>query len=396
MALAEIGDTPARMDAGEVSADAIPRDYNFAADILSRNLAAGRAGKPAYIDAGGSWTYGQLADRVERFSAALRASGIAREDRILIALLDTIDWPTAFLGAIKAGIVPVPVNTLLTEDDYKFMLSDSRAKMLVVSEALYPKFENAIKSSPDLAHVVVSGANAHGHKRFEDIIGSAKPDGYSAPTTRDDMCFWLYTSGSTGKPKGAVHVHSSLPLTADLYGTPVAALKESDLCHSVAKLFFAYGLGNAMTFPLSVGATVVLNSERPTPEGVAALLKKHPVTVLFGVPTFYGAFLASPAAPQRAEVKLRRAISAGEALPADIAKRFAERYGVEISRRPRHHRDAAHLSHQPSRRHEVRHHRQAGRRLRDQAGRRRRQSGEERRDGRALCARADQRHHVLE
>ncbi|MBI4276082.1 MAG: benzoate-CoA ligase family protein [Rhizobiales bacterium] len=319
------------MGVTETPIDAIPRDYNFAADILARNLAAGRANKAAFIDTRGSWTYGQLADRVERFSAALRALGIAREQRIMIALTDTIDWPTAFLGAIKAGIVPVPVNTLLTEDDYKFMLTDSRAKALVVSEALYAKFGGIIKSCPDLAHVIVSGDNAQGHKRFEDVVVSAKPDGATAPTTRDDMCFWLYTSGSTGKPKGAVHVHASLPLTADLYGTPIAGLKESDVIHSVAKLFFAYGLGNAMTFPMSVGATVVLNAERPTPDGVSALLKKHPITVFFGVPTFYGAFLASPAAPQRSELKLRRAISAGEALPPDIAKRFAERYGVEIS-----------------------------------------------------------------
>jgi benzoate-CoA ligase len=332
MALAEAKAAAGRTEhAAETPADDIPRDYNFAADILKRNLDAGRAGKPAYIDARGSFTYGALADRVDRFSAALRALGIRREERILIALLDTVDWPTAFLGAVKAGIIAVPVNTLLTEDDYAFMLADSRAKALVVSEALYPKFEKVIRGAPDLAHVIVSGDNAHGHKRFEDVIASAKPDGYTAPTTRDDMCFWLYTSGSTGKPKGAVHVHASLPLTANLYGTPIAGLQESDVVYSVAKLFFAYGLGNAMTFPMSVGATTVLNAERPTPEGVAALLKKHPVTVFFAVPTFYGAFLASPAAPQKSEIRIRRAISAGEALPADIAKRFFDRYGVEIS-----------------------------------------------------------------
>ena len=136
----------------------IPRDYNFAADILSRNLAAGRASKPVFIDSRASWTYGQLADRVDRFGAFLRAKGIRREERILICLLDSIDWPTAFLGALKAGVVAVPVNTLMTEADYQFMLADSRARMLVVSEALYPKFAGLIKGAPDLAHVVVSGA----------------------------------------------------------------------------------------------------------------------------------------------------------------------------------------------------------------------------------------------
>jgi benzoate-CoA ligase family protein len=310
---------------------AVPRDYNFAADVLQANLDAGRANKPAYIDARGTHTYGQLAGRVARFGASLRSLGVKREERILLALTDTIDWPTAFLGALKAGVIAVPVNTLLTEDDYRFMLADSRAKVLVVSEVLYPKFEKIIKESPDLVHIVVSGDNAQGHKRFEDVLNTAKPEPYTAPTTSDDMAFWLYTSGSTGKPKGAVHVHASLKLTADLYGTPVAGIKESDLVYSVAKLFFAYGLGNAMTFSLSVGATTVLLGDRPTPDGVAALLRKYPITVFYAVPTFYAAFLNNPNAPKRDEVKIRRCISAGEALPEEIARSWKERYGVEIS-----------------------------------------------------------------
>jgi benzoate-CoA ligase family protein len=309
---------------------ALPRDYNFAADVLERNLAAGRANKVAYIDARGTYTYGQLAGRVARFGAALRSLGLRREERVLIALADTIDWPTAFLGCLKAGIIAVPVNTLLTEDDYRFMLADSRAKCLLVSEPLFAKFEKLISESPDIEHVIVSGENPHGYRLFEDLIGATEPEPYTAPTTCDDMAFWLYTSGSTGKPKGAVHVHGSLKLTADLYGTPVADVKESDVVYSVAKLFFAYGLGNAMTFPLSVGATVVLNPDRPTPDGVAALLRKYPITMFFAVPTFYAAFLASPNAPQRSEVKMRRCISAGEALPEEIARTWAERYGVEI------------------------------------------------------------------
>src|SRR6266436_5010274 len=285
--------------------DAIPRSYNFAADIIERNLKAGRANKPVYIDPRGSWTYGALAERVDRFGHVLRTLGIRREERILLALLDTIDWPTAFLGAIKAGVVPIPVNTLMTEDDYRFMLADSRAKVLVVSEALFPKFANLIGSMPDLMHVIVSGDNARGHRRFEDALATARPDSYTAPTTRDDVCFWLYTSGSTGRPKGAVHVHASLRLTSDLYAVGVLGLKESDVCFSVAKLFFAYGLGNAMTFPMMVGATTVLLPDRPTPDGVAKILREQPVTVFYAVPTFYAAFLASPNAPARSEVKLR-------------------------------------------------------------------------------------------
>src|SRR5215831_3713333 len=308
----------------------VPRGYNFAADVLQSNLAAGRAEKPAYIDGRRTLSYRQLADHVARFGAALRGLGIRREERVLIALTDTVDWPIAFLGCLKAGIIAVPVNTLLTEDDYRFMLADSRAKCLVVSEALFPKFEKLIGESADLEHVIVSGANPHGYRLFDDVIGADEPEDYTAPTVADDMAFWLYTSGSTGKPKGAVHVHASLKLTADLYGTPIAGLKESDVVYSVAKLFFAYGLGNAMTFPLTVGATTVLNPERPTPDGVAALLRQHPVTVFFAVPTFYAAFLANPNVPQKSDVKIRRCISAGEALPEGIAKRWKDRYGVDI------------------------------------------------------------------
>ena len=144
------------------------------------------------------------------------------------------------------------------------------------------------------------------------------------------MCFWLYTSGSTGRPKGAVHVHANLRLTADLYGIGVLGLEESDVCYSVAKLFFAYGLGNAMTFPMAVGATTVLSPERPTPDTVAAILRQHPVTVFYAVPTFYAAFLASPAAPKRSDLKLRSCVSAGEALPPDVGRRWKESYGVDV------------------------------------------------------------------
>jgi benzoate-CoA ligase len=310
--------------------DTISRGYNFAADILERNLAAGRTGKTAYIDARGSTTYGELAERAERFGHALRTLGIRREERILICLTDTIDWPIAFLGALKAGVVPVPVNTLLTEDDYAYMLEDSRARMLLVSDEIYPKFAAAIAASKDLGHVIVSGDNVHGHMPFGDLLKTAPAEPYTAPTTRDDMGFWLYTSGSTGKPKGAVHTHADLKLTDDLYAKPVLGIGANDVCYSVAKLFFAYGLGNALTFPMSVGATTVLLSSRPTPDVVAELLKKHQVTVFYAVPTFYAGFLASPAAPERAAVNLRCCISAGEALPPEVGRRWRERYGVDI------------------------------------------------------------------
>jgi benzoate-CoA ligase family protein len=308
---------------------AVPRLYNFADDVLARNLTAGRSEKFAYIDPRGTWSYGQLAERVARCGNLLRSLGIRREQRILVCLTDTIDWPTSFLGAIKAGIVPVPVNTLMSEAEYRFILEDSRARLLIVSEELYARFANLISSCPDIERVLVSGNQGFGHTLFEDALQAAAATEYTAPTTRDEMCFWLYTSGSTGQPKAAVHVHAAPRFTNDCYGADVLGLTENDVVYSVSKLSFAYGLGNAMTFPLFAGATTVLTSERPTPNSVAELLQLHGVTVFFAVPTFYAGFLATNPV-ERATLRLRCCISAGEALPVNVGQSWSERFGVDI------------------------------------------------------------------
>src|SRR3981081_4029889 len=377
MALADVAVKSAGAVDPRAAAEAIPRSYNFAADILERNLAAGRAGKTVYIDPRGSWTYGQLAERVDRFGNVLRALGIRCEERVLLALLDTIDWPTAFLGAIKAGVVPIPVNTLMTEDDYRFMLADSRAKVLVVSEALFPKFANLIGASPDLMHVIVAGNNACGHRLFEDLLAQADARAATAATTRDDICFWLYTSGSTGRPKGAGHAHANLRLTADLYGDGVLGLKEADVCFSVAKLFFAYGLGNALTFPMAVGATTILSPYRPTPQGVAALLCRH------------------AREPGRAPTRGREAEILHLRRRSPAARRWAALAGALRRRRARRHRldrDAPHRHLELSRRGEIRHDRQTGAGLRHPPrGRRRQCDQNQRRDGRIAGPRAHRR-----
>ncbi len=300
----------------------IPRDYNAAEDLVGGNLKAGRAGKMAYIDDAGQCTFGELADRVNRFGKHLLSLGLRMEDRILIAMHDSIDWPVAFLGAIKAGIVPVAVNTLLTPKDYEYMLSDSRAKALLVSQALQPQFEPFIGNLPFLKHVLVPP--------FRNLLEKSDPSLSPAATTSDDPCFWLYSSGSTGMPKGTVHVHSSMRLSAELYAKGVLGLKESDLVFSAAKFFFAYGLGNSLSFPLAVGATAVLMAERPTPDAVFKRLTEKKPTVFYGVPTLYAALLASPAFPKKEVLNLRTCISAGEALPPQIAKSFNEKTGIEI------------------------------------------------------------------
>jgi benzoate-CoA ligase len=306
-----------------------PRQYNAAVDLIGRNLAAGRGRKIAVRDDRGVYSYDDLADRVGRFAGLLTGLGIAMEQRILLCLLDTIDFPTAFLGAIKAGIVPVPVNTLLTSADYDFMLRDSRARVLVVSSALLPSFAPILANHPDL-EIIVSGEGDHDHPRVADLLEEADGDVAAAPTSCDDVCFWLYSSGSTGTPKGTVHLHSHLVSTAELYAEPVLGIAEDDVVFSAAKLFFAYGLGNAMTFPLSVGATAVLMAERPTPAAVSRVLREHQPTIFYCVPTLYGALLASPELPAKTELALRRCVSAGEALPEDLGKRWEERFGVEI------------------------------------------------------------------
>ena len=302
--------------------------YNAAVDLIERNLAA-RPDKIAYIDESGRYSFAELAERVNRCASALTGLGLAMEARVMLCLTDTIDFPSAFLGAIKAGLVPVAVNTLLTSNDYDFLLRDSRAQALIASEPLLPVFKPILGDSPFLKHVVVSG-NYSAYPRLADLMAAGESHCTVAPTRADDACFWLYSSGSTGTPKGTVHAQMSPIRTAELYAQPILGIQESDVVFSAAKLFFAYGLGNALSFPLSVGATTVLLSERPTPASVCRILRQHRPTIFYGVPTLYSALLASPDLPKREELNLRRCTSAGEALPPDVGRRWLEHTGVDI------------------------------------------------------------------
>ena len=308
----------------------IPRDYNAAHDLLARN--SGYPDKLAFIDAssGSTLSYGELDNQAHRFANALRAQGFAPESRILLAMLDTPEWPVAFLGCILAGVVPVAANTLLTTQDFDFMLRDSRAQGLIVSKTLLPVFESLIGKIPTLRTVITAGDDSASNTALAHMLRAQPATKTIAPTCADDPCFWLYSSGSTGTPKGTVHLHSHLIQTAELYGRGVLGIQASDVVYSAAKLFFAYGLGNGLTFPMSVGATAVLLPARPTPAEVFAILKKHQPTIFYGVPTLYAALLADPARPQQSELKLRVCTSAGEALPAEIGKKWTAQYGCDI------------------------------------------------------------------
>ena len=310
--------------------------FNFAAHLMAAN--AGRPDKAAFVDDQGSLSYWELELQVRRVAAGLRAVGLRREERVLLLMHDCTDWPVCFLGALYAGLVPVAVNTLLTADDYAYMLEHSRAQLVMVSGALLPTLNAALtRSDHEVGRVLVSRPAAPLHPSEADLeafLKSHEPAPRPAATHADDPAFWLYSSGSTGRPKGTVHSHANPYWTAELYGQRVLGLTESDVCFSAAKLFFAYGLGNGLSFPMSVGATTLLMADRATPDAVF----RHWVgevggvkpTAFFGAPTGFAGMLAHPALPSRESVALRLVSSAGEALPAELGERFKRHFGVDI------------------------------------------------------------------
>ena len=318
------------------------RPYNAVTDFVDSHIAQGRADKLAFIDPERSLSYGDLQARSIRFVNGLRALGLGHEDRVALLLHDTVDYPVAFWGTIRAGSIAIPLNTFLNAPQYAFMLADSRAAALVVDTSLIPTIAPVIAALPHLKTIILVGGGADDKAtlaafpgravhRFEDVIAAASEAPFTAPTVSDEVAFWLYTSGSTGEPKGVKHVHTNLMATARLFGQGVLGITENDVVHSASKLFFAYGLGNAMSFPLSVGATAVLWPHRPTPEGVFEIMRRHRPTVFYGVPSLYTALLAHKEICQGAgSDRLRVCVSAGEALPAHIGERWRDVTGVDV------------------------------------------------------------------
>ncbi|MBI4273922.1 MAG: benzoate-CoA ligase family protein [Rhizobiales bacterium] len=305
-------------------------DYNAAVDFVDRNVDEGRGEKVAFIDPSRTITYRQLRDAASRVGSVLTRFAVEPEDRVAMVMLDTVDFPIVFWGTIRAGIIPVLLNTRLTVDQYRFVLEDSRAKVAFVSPALLPVVEEAASGLTTLKEIIITGGGLDSRPRLDTLLANeitAEP----ARTCSDEVAYWLYSSGTTGPPKGVMHVHSTPMQAARLAGQDRIGICANDLVFSAAKLFFSYGLGNAILCPQSVGATSVLYPERPTPQTVFETLHAYQPTMFYAVPTLYAAILASPDCPsERNSKRLRLCFSAGEPLPAHIGEEWKRRYGLDI------------------------------------------------------------------
>ncbi|MDQ3912004.1 MAG: benzoate-CoA ligase family protein [Actinomycetota bacterium] len=308
----------------------VPEWYN-ASLILDRNLEAGREDKVVIYCGDEEVTYGELARRANRFGHALKKElGVEQEDRVLMVLSDTSSFPTAFFGAMRIGAIPVPVNTLVDADEYRFYVENSRAKVVVADGESYEKVRDALDRSQEPVELVLADGRVEGVRILEDLLESGEDELSPADTHKDDAAFWLYSSGSTGNPKGVVHLHHDIDYTCETYARHVLEIDESDRTFSTTKLFHAYGFGNGISFPYWAGASSVLLAGRPTPEAVLETIRSYEPTLFFSAPTLYNSILDYPRAEDYDLSFIRLCASAAEALPSHVWHRWKETYGVTI------------------------------------------------------------------
>jgi len=311
----------------------LPHDFNAAAYFVDRHLREGRSTRTAIECGEECVTYAQLQERINRLGNALLALNVRPEERVLLLLLDTPEFAYSFFGTVKIGAVAVPVNTLLKPDDYTFLLNDCRARVAIVHEQFLPQIHRIPADRLRyLQHIIVVGSAPGGMHSFATLLADNSPHLDPAHTCKDDPAFWLYSSGSTGSPKGCIHLQHDMVVTSELYAKGVLGMTADDRCFSVAKLFFAYGLGNGLYFSLAVGGTSILLPDRPRPADVFAAIERHRPTLFYSVPTNFAALLTHyrESGPEFDLSSVRYAVSAGEALPASIFQRFQQRFGVEI------------------------------------------------------------------
>lgn len=324
----------ARVAEARAVARLVPRSdrYNATSDLLDTNLERGRTDRMAVRTHGAEWTYGQVAELVNRTGNALRGQGVELENRVLIAVPDSMAFVATFLGAIKIGAVPVPVSPRLRPEEYAFLLSDSRSKAAVVSEHVAGVLREANVSSTAAPRLIVTGRPGPDEESFDEILASAEPELSPCDTRRDDVGFWLYSSGSTGRPKGVVHLQHDMRSCIDSYGKHVLAIDEADTTFSVSRLHFAFGLGGGLYYPLSAGATTILIAEPPQPRVVLDVTREFHPTILFGVPSSYASILSAGGWEWRTAdfAHVRLCLSGGEALGGALLARWKERTGLDI------------------------------------------------------------------
>ena len=307
----------------------IPEWYN-ASVLIDRNLDAGRDEKVAIYYGDDQITYGELARRINRFGHALKELGIGQEDRVLLVLNDTPSFPIAFFGAMRIGAIPIPVNTLLKEDDYHFFVENSRSRIVVTNLMHYEKVRDGLEDYEEPVEIILTNGEAAGRKTVEGLLEAGEDELSPANTHKDDPAFWLYSSGSTGKPKGAVHLQHDILYTCETYARHVLEVSESDKVFSASKLFHAYGLGNGISFPYWAGASTVLFPDRPTPKAVLETIEHHRPTLFFSVPTLYNAILNHQGAANYDLSSIRLCASAAESLSAGIWNRWKATFGSTI------------------------------------------------------------------